>query len=113
MELKIPNRGDIIVCDFSPTIGHEQSGIRPALVLSEYSFNSKMGGLALVCPITNTLRGYYFEVKIDTKKTKGAILSHQITTSDYIARKARIVDKVEPHIIKEVIDKINVLIAIS
>ena len=112
MEIKTPERGDIIVCNFSPTMGHEQSGNRPALVLSDYSYNSKMGGLALVCPITNTLRGYYFEVMIDTKKTKGAILSHQITTIDYIARKVKIVDKVNVETLREVVDKINVLIAI-
>ncbi len=110
MGVKIPERGDIIVYDFSPTKGHEQSGNRPALVLSNYNYNSKMGGLILICPITNRERGYFFEVKLDIKKTKGVILSHQVTTIDYSARKIKIVDKVDVSVIKEVTDKIKVLI---
>ena len=110
MGLKIPERGDIIIYNFSPTKGHEQSGNRPALVLSNYNYNSKMGGLILVCPITNRERGYFFEVKFNTQKTKGIILSHQVTTIDYNARKIKIVDKIDAVLLKEVTDKINVLI---
>jgi len=32
-------RGDIIWADLNPTIGHEQSGLRPVLVLSHEVFN--------------------------------------------------------------------------
>ena len=30
----IPKRGDIVWLEFSPQIGHEQSGFRPALIIS-------------------------------------------------------------------------------
>jgi mRNA interferase MazF len=38
-------------------VGHEQSGRRPALVLSPSSYNNKVG-LAILCPITSQVKGY-------------------------------------------------------
>jgi len=46
-------QGDIIWLDFNPQTGHEQSGRRPALVVSNESFN-RFSKMAIVCPITNT-----------------------------------------------------------
>ena len=39
----VPERGDVVWLDFSPTAGHEQSGHRPALVLSHASYNDRSG----------------------------------------------------------------------
>jgi len=50
----IPNQGDIVRIDLNPTRGHEQQGFRPALVVSNNTFNQFARGVALVCPITNT-----------------------------------------------------------
>ena len=108
----IPTRGDIILCNFSPTSGHEQSGLRPALVLSDSDLN-RLTGMITLCPITSTIRNNCFEVKINNKKTKGIILVHHIRSIDFIARKIKIVDKVGMEILKEVVDKINILIAID
>ena len=36
-------RGDIVWADLDPTVGHEQSGRRPVLVLSEDVFNDRSG----------------------------------------------------------------------
>jgi mRNA interferase MazF len=108
---KIPERGDIILCNFNPTVGHEQSGLRPALVLSASDLNS-LTNLATVCPITSKSRGNLFDVKLDSKNTKGIIMVYQITTIDFVTRKIKIVDKVNIETLREVIEKINVLIAI-
>jgi mRNA interferase MazF len=51
----IPKKGDFVVLSFNSQSGHEQQGRRPALVISNTSFNKRMG-LAVVCPITNTDR---------------------------------------------------------
>ena len=51
-----PQQGDIITMDFAPTKGHEQQGHRPAVVVSNASFNNFARGVALVCPVTNTDR---------------------------------------------------------
>lgn len=42
--------------DLSPTRGREQSGMRPALVLSVDKFNHGPADLVIVVPITNTKR---------------------------------------------------------
>jgi len=52
----IPRQGDYIHLRFDPQSGHEQQGRRPALVVSNDTFN-KHTGLAMVCPLTNTHRG--------------------------------------------------------
>ncbi len=48
----IPDRGDAVWINMNPQAGHEQSGRRPAVVLSPSSYNGKVG-LALFCPVTN------------------------------------------------------------
>ena len=59
----IPDRGDAVWITLDPQAGHEQSGRRPALVLSPAAYNGKVG-LALMCPITNRQKGYPFEVPL-------------------------------------------------
>ena len=41
-------RGEIRWADLNPTIGHEQSGIRPVLILSSDVFNAKSGTVIAV-----------------------------------------------------------------
>ena len=41
-------RGDIIWADLNPTIGHEQAGLRPILVLSHEVFNKNSGTVIAV-----------------------------------------------------------------
>ena len=41
-------RGDIIWADFNPTIGHEQAGMRPVLILSHEVFNQRSGTVIAV-----------------------------------------------------------------
>ena len=45
-------RGDIYYVDFSPVEGHEQSGVRPAVVMSANHINVEDLGLAFVIPGT-------------------------------------------------------------
>jgi mRNA interferase MazF len=105
----IPARGDIILCNFSPTSGHEQSGLRPALVLSGQELVN-LTKVITVCPITSTIRGHYFELIIDTEKTKGVAMIHQIRSIDFVSRRIKIVDKVSSDIIKMGVEKVRVLI---
>ena len=46
-------QGDIVYLDFDPQAGHEQRGRRPALVVSNNTFN-RFSSLTMVCPITQT-----------------------------------------------------------
>lgn len=107
----IPDQGDLVWLDFDPQTGHEQSGKKPALVISPASYNDAVG-LAVMCPITSKIKGYPFEVILSKKfKINGAILSDQIKSLDWRFRKAKFISKVPPEIIKETIEKIHAIIA--
>ena len=93
-----------------PQAGHEQKGIRPALVLSPEKYNGKTG-LAIFCPITSQVKGYPFEVAIPAGlKTKGVILSDQIKSLDWKARKVSFLCKADSSIVAEVQAKVLTLI---
>ncbi len=75
----------------NPQAGHEQAGRRPALVLSPETYNGKTG-LAILCPVTNQIKGYPFEVLIPAGlPVAGAILSDQVKTLDWRARNAELI----------------------
>ena len=58
-----PDAGDLVWIDLNPTVGQEQSGHRPAIVLTPRQYNAP-SGLCVICPITSRARGYPFEVAI-------------------------------------------------
>lgn len=106
----IPDKGDVIWLEFNPQAGHEQSGLRPALVVSPASYNGAVG-LALMCPITSKIKGYPFEVLLPKKsKVHGAILSDQIKSLDWRICKAKFIEKVSPHILEETLEKVKTII---
>ena len=62
-------RGDIIWADLNPTIGHEQSGLRPILVLSHEVFN-KNSGTVIAVAITSQPQRAGFPLTLELEKTK-------------------------------------------
>jgi mRNA interferase MazF len=97
-------QGDIININFNPQLGHEQSGYRPALVVSNDSYNT-ITGLCIVCPITNTNNKFPLHVKLDQNTTTtGVILCEHVKSLDTVARKAVFKEKVPDDILNEVLD---------
>ncbi|MFP3043540.1 type II toxin-antitoxin system PemK/MazF family toxin [Treponema primitia] len=106
-------QGDIIWLDFDPQTGHEQKGRRPALVVSNQSFNN-FSSLIIVCPITNTDKNHPFHIKLDKgTKTTGVILCDQVRTLDPNARNAEYIEEVADEILFDVIDIINGFVEIE
>lgn len=105
----IPERGDIIWFDFSPTKGHEQSGRRPALVLTPQNYNQLLG-LALVCPITSKQKGYSFEIQLTRSSIKGVILSDQLRNIDWRARKVVFAERTEESVVLQALENLRVLL---
>lgn len=62
-------RGDIIWADLNPTIGHEQSGLRPILVLSHEVFN-KNSGTVIAVAITSQPQRAGFPLTLELAKGK-------------------------------------------
>ena len=106
----LPDRGDLVWLNFAPRTGHEQSGKRPAMILSPAIYNRKTG-LALCCPITSQVKGYPFEVLLPANcATHGAILSDHVKNLDWRARSASFIEKISDDIVSQVVGKLSCLI---
>lgn len=106
----IPDRGDVVWVDFNPTKGHEQDGRRPAFVVSPKIYNEK-SGLMLICPVTSKIKNYPFEVVLGGKHITGVVLTDQLRTFDWLARRAEKIEKVKYIVVEEVKSKILTLIS--
>lgn len=98
-------QGDIIWLTLDPQAGHEQKGRRPALVVSNNSFNGFAKTAAMACPITNTDRGIPIQVRLDGRtKTSGVVMCDQAKILDLQQRNAEFIEKVPDDILFEVTD---------
>ena len=66
-----PARGDIWIADLSPTRGHEQSGHRPVLVVSNDIYNQGPARLVVVLPLTSRRRG--IPLHLDVEPPEGGL----------------------------------------
>jgi mRNA interferase MazF len=106
----VPRRGDLVWLSFDPQAGHEQSGRRPAFVLSPEAYNRKTG-LFLVCPVTSRIKGYPFEVLLPTGlEVSGVVLADQIKSLDWKVRKAEFASRTTDDVVENVISVILPLI---
>ena len=97
-------QGTIIRINFNPQSGHEQSGYRPAVVISNDIFNEKTK-LSIVCPITNTNNHFPLHISLDERtKTTGTILCEHIKALDLNSRSFQEVERLPDDILKKVID---------
>jgi mRNA interferase MazF len=60
-----PHRGEVWLVDFGEPIGREQSGRRPAVVISADRLNESRAGIVIVVPTTTALRGLRSHVEIE------------------------------------------------
>lgn len=103
----IPQRGHFIRLSFDPQAGHEQMGIRPALVVSHTKFNRQIG-FVFVCPISNTHRKNPFYVPIPSElAVTGVVMTDQLRSLDYRARGAELIEECPASLLKEVLRRIK------
>jgi mRNA interferase MazF len=106
----VPRKGDFISLTFDPQAGHEQKGRRPALVVSNDLFN-KHTGLAIVCPLTKTDRGYPFHLAVrGTSSLTGFVMVEQVKSVDYAMRRAKFVERAPVDFVEDVLDLIDTCI---
>lgn len=99
----VVRQGDIIKFDFNPTLGHEQSGFRPALVISNDTFN-KYTSFLMVLPITNSDNDFPLHISLDERtKTGGHILCEHIKSIDKGARKIKRIEALPADLLEKVI----------
>jgi len=105
-------RGDIVMVNLDPTEGHEQQGMRPALVLSTSAFNAL--GVVLVAPITqggNFARhaGFAASLSGSGMKTQGAALVNQVRMLDLEARKAKRVETAPEYVVEDALARLRAI----
>jgi len=107
----VPDRGDVVWLQFNPRAGHEQSGRRPALVVSPRAYNKRVG-LGLFCPVTSRIKGYPYEVVLpEGFSLSGAILADQIKSLDWRARAAERIGRAPDDVVDECLSKVATLVS--
>lgn len=104
----IPDVCDIVWLDFAPQAGREQSGHRPAVVLSPAAYNGKTS-LMVCCPLTTHVKNYPFEVVV-AGSPQSAVLADQVKSLDWRSRHATRKGRVSPAELADVRAKIHALI---
>ena len=108
----VPGRGDLIWLTFRPQAGREQSGRRPALVLSPVDYNGR-AGLAVVCPITSRVKGYPFEVRVpEGESITGVVLADHLKSVDWRARGAEYAAGAPADVLAQVSAKVRALLGL-
>ncbi len=80
-------------------------------MLSPAAYNAKVG-LALMCPITSRIKGYLFEViLLAGLPVTGAVLSDQVKSLDWRARRAEGICALPPLAVSEILQKLGALLA--
>ncbi len=101
-EPSVPRRGEIWLVDFNPARGHEQAGIRPALVLQSDAINRTTFGTVVVLAVskaTDVKRRGILNVELGRGQAglrlDSVVKCHQIYTIDrsrLIRRFGRVAD---------------------
>jgi mRNA interferase MazF len=103
-------QGDIVFVNFDPTLGHEQAGFRPALVVSKTLYNQNTKQI-VVCPITSKAKPLPMRIQLDEKtKTQGYIMCDQIRTFDIYARKPKFIEKISDDILEQVKQTVSAIV---
>ncbi len=105
----IPDKGDIIHLEFDPASGKELKGRHFCLVVSSKAFNQRFQ-LAMVCPISGGMAavareaGFLISLTGAGTRTDGTIHAHQLKSLDFVARKARFIERAPIEIVNQVTD---------
>jgi mRNA interferase MazF len=107
----VPARGDFVRIVLDSRVSREQSGERPALVLSEREFNA-VTGYVFVAPITSNQRGWPFEIPVPPGgRVGGVILTDQTKNIDYVARHVRYVAASPPGLVESVVAQVAAILS--
>jgi mRNA interferase MazF len=62
-----PRRAEVWLVDFGDPVGREQSGRRPAVIVSADPLNDSRAGVVIVVPATTAVRGLPSHIEIDPR----------------------------------------------
>ena len=105
-------RGEIYWADLNPTIGHEQAGFRPVLIISNNIFNQR-SGTVIALAITSQQQKARFPLTYELANTKlpkkSWVKISQIRTLSTLRIKDKL-SEVNPEELFQIIDGLNEII---
>ncbi|MEE7502614.1 type II toxin-antitoxin system PemK/MazF family toxin [Methylobacterium sp. C33D] len=105
--------GALVWVDLRPSLGREQDGVRPAVVVSSMDFH-KLNATAIVCPITGNVKPWPTKVILPPGlAVSGAVLTDQIRCLDRAKRGFRRVGAVTDEVLLAIRIKLHELIGIA
>ncbi|ADQ40218.1 transcriptional modulator of MazE/toxin, MazF [Caldicellulosiruptor acetigenus I77R1B] len=110
-----PRRGEIWLVDLNPTRGHEQSGIRPAVIVSVDEFNSCPADLVIVVSIMSKNKNIPLHVEIQPENsglTKVSFAKPEDIRSISKERLVRKIGQLPKERLKELEEKIRILLGV-
>ena len=107
-----PNADDIIWLDFLQMVANEQSGRRPALVLSPRAFN-ELTGRCIACPITQRDRDWSFQVSLPQGLSiTGVVQVDQLRSLSWEQRGSRFICTAPTDVLDEVRARLRPLLSL-
>jgi mRNA interferase MazF len=107
-----PLRGQLLKLDLNPTLGHEQKGFRPVLVVSADLFN-RHTGFCWIVPITTPQKGLPNEIRLpDGLPVHGTLLLSQLRSIDWRARSFTVAGSVPPEFLEDVAARLAAVLVI-
>ncbi|PZA12611.1 type II toxin-antitoxin system PemK/MazF family toxin [Rhodopseudomonas palustris] len=102
--------GDIVWVELDDIRGTEQSGRRPALVLTSQAFH-EMSRRAIICPISSKMRSWPTVVALPPGlKTRGVVLIDQVRSIDRAARMFHTIERVPQDVVQDVRARLGALL---
>jgi mRNA interferase MazF len=109
----LPDAGDIAWVELGETLGTEQYGRRPALILTSLIYH-EVSSRAVVCPITSTDKPWASNVRLPAGlKTTGFVLLDQLRAVDRRHRMFDVVERIPQVTLIEVHRKLASLLGIE
>ncbi len=105
-------KNEIWLANLNPSMGNEQSGIRPVVIISGNGMNANLN-MSIICPLTTKIKNFIGDIILEPDDTNGLketseILSFQIRvlTHKRFIKKLGLVTDAEMNKIIENINKI-------
>lgn len=108
-----PSRGEVWFVNLNPVKGHEQAGVRPALVMSVDEFNNSAAGLVILLPITSKDRGIPLHITVNPPE--GGLKNKSFVKCENIRcvskeRLIKCIGYVSSAVMEEVEDRIRIIL---
>lgn len=110
-----PLRGEICLTTLDPTIGREQAGTRPALIISDDLFNQSHAALIVVLPITSKSKSIRSHVPVSPPEGGLSVTSYikcEDVRSISIQRFGRRLGKITAQTMNEVENRLRIILAL-